>query len=265
MESLELVDLLESIEFVVRKPFEQGLHFPCLVLMTAQLHANNDQYWDRAVVDVGPGSAHVMVFSGLDAAGKDVEYDDPGSGVLLLNVLAFDPNFRNGGYLHAIDNNVSGWTPTRNQTDTLLVVPGPGGGPVVDEFQFSVPDGQMELKSSFFAPFPVSFRGGLQVSSGDVNGDGIKDAVFLPAVGGGPQFVAVDLQTHEQLLSIWVGDPADQTGNARFDPTGGVITTPHLEQAVAIQYGPIDPSTNHAPTRVWTLAGVDVTWEYATP
>ncbi len=231
--------------------------------MTAQLHANNDQYWDRAVVDVGPGSAHVMVFSGLDAAGKDVEYDDPGSGVLLLNVIAFDPQFRGGGYLHAIDNSSSGWTPARNATDTLLVVPGPGGGPQVDEFQFSIPDGQMVLKSSFFAPFPISFRGGLQVCSGDVNGDGINDAEFLPAAGGGPQFVAVDLATHSQIDSFFVGDPNDRSGSAQFDPTGGITTSPLGEPVIAIQYGPIDPSTNHAPTRLWTMAGVDVTWEYA--
>lgn len=195
-------------------------------------HFSGGAQLDLAAVALQGGSVRVMVFQGQRTA--DESADDYSR--VLLNEIVFDPNFRGGGRLAVVPAHAT----EQGGVDTLLAVPGYGGGPQVCQFDFDGGSNKMRLTSSFFAPYSEVFRGGLRVSSGDIDGDGIPEALFLPGEGGGPQLVAVDLRTHETDWSVWVGDPEDRSGNARFDPTGGTIQT-NGGRAVVIQYGePVD-------------------------
>ena len=196
-------------------------------------HFNHDAELDTAAIALEGGSCRIMVF---DGNGRAVQ------GEVLLNEIVFDPNFRGGGYAKVIESGI------RGVPDHLLAVPGVGGGPHVAQFDFDSGTGRMLLSTSFFAPYPESFRGGLRISSGDIDRDGIPEALFLPGVGGGPHLAAVDIRTHETEFNLYVGDPEDTSGRARFEATGGTALT-HVGQAIVIQYG--DAVGDWAETRLF--------------
>ncbi len=62
----------------------------------------------------------------------------------------------------------------------IITAAGPGGGPHIKVFK---PDGT--LVSEFMA-YGAGFRGGVHVSSADINGDGKAEIVTGPGAGGGP-------------------------------------------------------------------------------
>jgi subtilisin family serine protease len=64
--------------------------------------------------------------------------------------------------------------------DEIILGAGPGGGPQVQIFSSAG-----KLLGQFFA-YDKRFRGGVNVSSGDVNGDGRAEIVTSPGPGGGP-------------------------------------------------------------------------------
>lgn len=193
-------------------------------------HFSGGPQLDLAAVALEGGSVRVMVFQGPRNA--DESFDDTSR--VLLNEIVFDPNFRGGGRLHTVPAHAT----QQGGFDTLLAVPGLGGGPHVVQFNFDQAGGRMAMAASFFAPYPESFRGGLRVSSGDIDRDGVPEALFLPGEGGGPHLTAVDLRTHETEFAIYVGDPEDRSGRARFEATGGTIGTPG-GGAIVIQYGEV--------------------------
>lgn len=173
---------------------------------------DNDNFVDKAVVAQAGGSVRVMVFRNPhNTPVFDVDAEWP----VMLNMIVFDPNFRGGGSIAAVPYSLNAdfVVPA-----ALLVVPGPGGGPVVARFDFATGN-----RFDFFAPYDTNFRGGLWISTGDIDGDREPEALFLPGAGGGPRLVAVDMRTYETETSIFVGDPQDTSGRARFEATGGTI------------------------------------------
>lgn len=204
----------------------------------APLHVDSDPMAELAVVALDGGSCRVMVI------------DDDGQTVI-LNEIVFDPNFRGGGSIKTVSRgrNLMG-------ADSLIVVPGTGGGPHVMQFDFDKSTGTLQQSFSFFAPYPESFRGGLKASGGDIDGDGIPEAMFLP-VEGYPQLVAVDLHTHETEMNIYVGHPT-VNDPPRFEPTGGTIYTPLGRIGIVLQYGDLDANLR-VPTRIWSATGEDIT------
>ena len=64
----------------------------------------------------------------------------------------------------------------------LVVGTGPGIATQVRIF-----DGKTQAELFFVAPFEDSFTGGVYISAGDVNGDGIPDLAITPDEGGGPR------------------------------------------------------------------------------
>lgn len=203
----------------------------------ALIQVDDDPLSEKAVVALSGGSCRVMVFDDTEA--------------VLLNEIVFDPNFRGGGKIKAVPQGVG-----FGLRDSLIVVPGDGGGPHVMRFMFS--DGGKTIQSvSFFAPYSQTFRGGLQASIGDVDGDGIQEVMFLPVSGGTPHLVAVDMTTYETELSVYVGDQ-----DAKFSPTGGLITTPKGRTGVVIQYGEANEFLR-VQTRIWSMDGEDITSDLA--
>lgn len=194
---------------------------------------DTDNFADKAVVALEGGSARVMVLQNPhgDGAAFDVDREWP----VLLNTIVFDPNFRGGGRVAVIPASLDAGD---SEPDALLVASGPGGGPVLAKFDFA-----SGRRFDFLAPYEADFRGGLWVSSGDIDGDRRPEALLLPRSGGSPRLIAIDMRTYETEASIFVGDPQDTSGRARFEPTGGTISK-GVELFFYVQYGEV--VENHA-------------------
>ncbi len=91
-------------------------------------------------------------------------------------------------------------------TQRFAVGAGTGGGP-----QVNVYDGNGNLVRAFNAYDP-SFRGGVNVATGDVNGDGVPDVVTGPGFGGGPVVRVWDGQTGALLREFLAYDSSFRGG-----------------------------------------------------
>jgi streptogramin lyase len=126
---------------------------------------------------------------GADAGGgpQVKVFDD--SGKLFASFFAFDPSFRGGVRVAVGDVNGDGIA-------DIIVAAGPSGGPhvkVIDGDRLTVPgnilpNGEISdnaLDANFFA-YDASFRGGVYVAAGDVDGDGSAEVITGVDAGGGP-------------------------------------------------------------------------------
>lgn len=89
-----------------------------------------------------------------------------------------------------------------------LVVTGTnvGGGPQVNVYNLLT-----QQETNFFA-FAPSFRGGVRVASGDVNGDSIADVVVAAGPGGGPQVNVYDGSSLQLIHSFYAYSPLFNDG-----------------------------------------------------
>jgi len=88
--------------------------------------------------------------------------------------FAYEKNLRGGVNVAIGDLNGDGQI-------KIVTAPGPGSEPLIKVFSLSG-----KLESSFLA-YGANFYGGVNISIGDVNGDGRKEIVSGPASNGGPQ------------------------------------------------------------------------------
>jgi hypothetical protein len=133
------------------------------------------------------GGPHVRAFSGRD-------------GSELRNFFAYAPTFRGGVRVAAGDVNGDG-------TADMITAAGPGGGPHVTVF-----DGKtLETLTTFFAYAPT-FRLGIYVAAGDVDGDGDADVLTGVGTGGGPHVRALDGRTGQELTNLFAFDPVQKGG-----------------------------------------------------
>lgn len=117
------------------------------------------------IVAPGPGRApYIRIF---DRRGK-----------LQKQFLAFSATMRNGLQIAAGD--VDG-----NGTAELLVGAGEGSLPSVRVFSAT------GRRIASFLAYGSTFRGGVRVAAGDVDGDGIEEIIVGPGKGGGPQIRAL--------------------------------------------------------------------------
>lgn len=106
-------------------------------------------------------------------------------GTVVASFFAYDSRFSGGVYVGAGDIDGDG-------RDEIITGPGAGGGPNVKAFKY---DGR-QIASYF--PYNPKFSGGVDVSAGDVAGDGRAEIVTAAGPGGGP---------HVRVMS-YVGDTA---------------------------------------------------------
>ncbi|MFO0848156.1 MAG: FG-GAP-like repeat-containing protein [Gemmataceae bacterium] len=132
------------------------------------------------------GGPHVQVFDGLTF--------QP-----IANFFAYEPSFRGGVYVATGDVNGDG-------KEEILTGTGVGGGPLVRVF-----DGTGKLLTQVF-PFESTFRGGVNVAAGDVNGDGRVDILATPGPGGGPVVRAYDSATLTPVAEYLAFDPSYRGG-----------------------------------------------------
>jgi hypothetical protein len=176
----------------------------------------------------GDGVADVVAGAGANGA-PHVKLYDGVTGAELRSFLAYDSGFR-GGVSVAVGD------VTGDGTSDIVVAAGAGGGPHVRVF-----DGKSgNLVRSFFAYDP-SFRNGLSVATGDVNGDGKADIVTGAREGGAPHVKVFDGMASNEIYSFYAYDTAfrggvniavgDITGDGKMDIiTGtGVGGTAHVK------------------------------------
>jgi hypothetical protein len=135
------------------------------------------------------GAPRVRVLSGADL-GRTV----------IRDFFAYEDSFRGGVLVAAGDVNADG-------RDDVITGTGVGGGPRV--LTFAGTDGK--VLQNFFA-YEDSFRGGVLVSAGDIDGDGRDDVITGTGPGGGPVVRVVSAATGATLLQFLADDSSFRGG-----------------------------------------------------
>jgi hypothetical protein len=156
---------------------------------------NRDGHAD-IIVGAGPGGGpEVAVFNGGDYR-------------MIRAFYAFPAPFRGGVTLAVGDVNGDG-------CPDIIVGAGPGAGPQVNVFSGR----DFGLIRSFYA-FPPTFRGGVFVAAGDINGDGHADIIVGAGEGGLPEVNIFDGATTHLSAIFFAVDPNYQTPDHRPRTSG---------------------------------------------
>lgn len=135
------------------------------------------------IVGAGPGGGpQVQVFDGRTF--------EPLAGPLGSFVGLTSKDFKGGVFVAAGDVNGDGCA-------DVIVSADAGGGP-----QVVVWDGKTGKMLKSFNALPETFKGGVRVAVGDVNGDGRADIIAAAGPGGGPQVTVYDFPSLKTLLSF---------------------------------------------------------------
>jgi hypothetical protein len=136
-----------------------------------------------AVGDVtGDGVPDIITAAG-ESGGPHIKVFDGVTGHLVSQFFAYSASFTGGVYVAVGDVNGTG-------VDQIITGAGEGGGPHVRVFGLGG-----NILREFFA-YDASFRGGVRVAAGDVNGDGKADIITGAGPGGGPH------------VKVFSGDPS---------------------------------------------------------
>jgi len=127
--------------------------------------------------DVNGDGVRDLIIAPGQGGGPRIRIIDGQTGGTLRDSFVYEPQYTGGIYVALGDINDDG-------RQDIITGTGVGGGPrvrVLDGKSL----GQSTLKD-FFA-YEDTFRGGVLVSSGDTNGDGVDDIITGTGVGGGPR------------------------------------------------------------------------------
>ncbi|MDD4902554.1 MAG: S8 family serine peptidase [Patescibacteria group bacterium] len=140
----------------------------------------------KTEIVTGPGSGYppqVKIFSA--------------KGIVKSQFLAYDKNFHGGVNVTVADL----YGGAANHQEEIVTAPGKGGGPHIRIF-----DGKGKLQGQFFA-YDRSWHGGVNIASGDTNGDSLAEIITGAGAGGGPHVRVFD-PSGIILQSYYAFDPA---------------------------------------------------------
>lgn len=206
---------LDGTEIATTLAFDEG--FTGGVSLTCG-DFNGDGKEDIAVTPTSAGGPNVRIYT-LNSAG---------TGFTILDwFFAYDENFRGGTNLVAGDV-------TGDGTDELVVTPRSAGGPNVRIYHFNTT--KLEFESvDWVMAYQEEYHGGVQVATGDINGDGKEDIIVSPYLDGGPNIRVYTLDDDNQLeLLDWVmaydstyrGTLSMSVGDIDGDGQGEIVLAP---------------------------------------
>jgi len=151
------------------------------------------------------GVGHNDVVVAADAGGGPrVEVFDGRTGQLVSSFFAFEPGFAGGVTLATGDFTGAGHA-------DLVLGAGAGGAPRVRTLDLTTMQPVAGPLGDFYA-FDPSFRGGVNVATGDVTGDGGPNLVAGAGVGGGPEVKVFDGVTGAPARDFMAFDPSTRGG-----------------------------------------------------
>ncbi|MBV8960479.1 MAG: VCBS repeat-containing protein [Actinobacteria bacterium] len=162
----------------------------------------------------GDGVDEIVVGSGAGVPSQVYIYSADGT---LRSSFAPYQNFT-GGVSVAIGDVTGDGTPD------IITGPGPGTGPIVSVFN------QVGGRSAAFFAYDTRFLGGVNVATGDLNGDGVDEIVVGAGSGGGPHVRIFSGSGSPQGLGFFAYDPrfaggvSVATGDLDGDGASEVIT-----------------------------------------
>lgn len=164
----------------------------------------------------GDGTNEIIVAPGAGAGPQVRVFDMQGQPI--NQFFAFASHLRTGMNIAVVDVDGDG-------SDEVIATAMAGAGPQVRIFNAAG-----EVESQFWA-YPATFRGGINLTTGDVDGDGTLEMIVAPASAGGPQIRVFDYDGSvvAQFLAyagtVRGGYMLD-TGDMNNDGTADIIVAP---------------------------------------
>ena len=142
-----------------------------------------EAFESRIVPTVFPIPANAVAISPDDGGIPQIKIVDPTTGADIGTFQAFEDSFRGG--VHVALGDVTG-----DGVRDLVIAAGKGGSP-----RIRIVDGKTGATLNDFFVYEQQFTGGINVSIGDTNGDGVNDIIVGTGAGGGPRVRVLDGKT----------------------------------------------------------------------
>ena len=163
------------------------------------------------------GNQDILVGAGIGSS--EIKVVDGANGEILQSFSAYDQAFTGGVRVAAGDVTGDG---------VPDIISAPANNATLPEIR--IYDGQTVSLVSNFTAYDSSFRGGIYVAAGDVNGDGTADIITGAGAGGGPHVKVFDGKTNAPLQSFFPyaenfkGGVTVATGDVNGDGKVDIIT-----------------------------------------
>lgn len=140
------------------------------------------------------GGPHVRAFLNDERGGLDT--------TLPKNFFAYQPEFRGG--VNVASGDVDG-----DGVDEFITAPRKTGGPFVRVFEHDGTERSIQIW-----PFVKTYRNGISVATGDVDGDGKSEVVVVPEQGEAARVKVYRYSTDQKILGEWLAFGKAEVGGS---------------------------------------------------